>query len=237
MPTLIFDIETVGENWEALDETTQEVLTHWIKKTAEDEAVYQAKLADLKNELGFSPFTGEIVAVGVLDAEKNKGAVYYQAPGKEVAELEEDGIKFKALSEKEMLEHFWQGVAKYQDFVSFNGRSFDVPFLMIRSVVNGVRPSKDLLSNRYLNSQKFDSKHIDLMDQLTFYGAAWTRRPSLHLASRAFGIKSPKADGVTGDDVAGLFKAKKYLDIARYNVGDLRATKELYEKWQKYLRF
>ncbi|MFA5076024.1 MAG: ribonuclease H-like domain-containing protein [Patescibacteria group bacterium] len=237
MSTLIFDIETIGESWNALDETTQEVLTRWIKKTSEDEGAYQAKLADLKNELGFSPFTGEIVAIGVLDLEKDKGAVYYQAPGQKDQETENKGIKFKPLSEKEMLEQFWQGVSKYQDFVSFNGRSFDVPYLMIRSAINQVRPSKDLLSNRYLSSQKFEAKHIDLLDQLTFYGASWTRKPSLHVACRAFGIQSPKAGGVTGDDVAGLFRDKKYLDIARYNVGDLRATKALYQYWRDYLKF
>ena len=60
---------------------------------------------------------------------------------------------------------------------------------------------------------------------------------SLHLYSRAFGIKSPKGAGITGDDVGPLFKAGRYQDIARYNVGDLRATKELYEYWKKYLNF
>jgi hypothetical protein len=90
------------------------------------------------------------------------------------------------------------------------------------------------MSNRYLNNQKFNASHIDLQDQLTFYGAV-RRKPSLHLACRAFGIKSPKAEGITGDDVKKLFKDKEYLKIARYNSGDLQATKELYEKWDKFI--
>ena len=68
------------------------------------------------------------------------------------------------------------------------------------------------------------------MDQLTFYGAARFRK-SLHLFCRAFGIESPKASGTTGDDVATLYKEGKYLDIARYNAGDLRATAALYKRW------
>ena len=32
MPKLIFDIETIGENFDELDSATQEVLTKWIKK-------------------------------------------------------------------------------------------------------------------------------------------------------------------------------------------------------------
>ena len=59
---------------------------------------------------------------------------------------------------------------------------------------------------------------------------------SLHMFTRAFGIKSPKDSGVSGDNVTELFKQKKYTDIAKYNAGDLWETKELYDYWQKYLR-
>ena len=82
MSTLIFDIETVGEEFDALDTMTQEGLTRWIKKEAENEQNYQAALEELKNGLGFSPLTGEIVAIGVLDSEKDKAAVYFQAEEK-----------------------------------------------------------------------------------------------------------------------------------------------------------
>ncbi len=236
MRKLIFDIETVGEDFDGLDTTTQDVLTRWIKKEADDEDEYKKLLEDLKNGLGFSALTGEIVAIGVLDYEKDKAVVYFQAPGADLIASEESGVKLKPMPEKEMLENFWSGVKEYQEFISFNGRSFDVPFLMIRSAIHDIRPSKDLMSNRYLNSQKFDAKHIDLLDQLTFYGAV-RRKGSLHLWSRAFGIKSPKAEGITGDDVGPLFKARRFLEIAEYNLGDLQATKELYEYWEKYLRF
>lgn len=235
MSTLIFDIETIGEDFDSLDETTQHQLTRWIRETSASEDEYENALENVKEGMGLSPLTGEIVAIGVLDAEKGKGAVFYQSPGTKEKETEEGGIKFKPMSEKEMLEAFWDGVKEYDEVVSFNGRMFDAPFLAVRSAVRGVRPSCDLLSNRYVSLQR-GVKHIDLRDQLSFYGA--TRRPgSLHLWCRALGIESPKAGGVSGDDVSGLFAAGKYLDIAKYNVGDLRATKELYEKWRDFLRF
>lgn len=236
MPKLIFDIETIGENFDTLDAITQEVLTKWIRKESEDENEYQEALKDLKTGLGFSALTGEIVAIGVLDCEKEKGVVYFQAPDAGVQEIEENGIKFKPATEKEMLESFWNGAKSYQEFISFNGRTFDVPFLMIRSAIHGIRPSKDLMRGRYLYQQLADARHIDLLDQLTFYGSV-RRKGGLHLWSRAFGIKSPKAEGITGDDVSQLFKEKRFLDIAKYNVGDLMATKKLYEYWDKCLRF
>jgi DNA polymerase elongation subunit (family B) len=235
MNKLIFDIETVGEDFDSLDKTTQDVLTRWIKRESVSNEDYNESLEELKEGLGFSPLTGEIVAIGVLDCDKNQGVVYFQAPGENIAEFSEGNIKFKQMTEKEMLESFWQGAKNYEEFITFNGRSFDVPFLAIRSAVHKIRPSRNLTEGRYLYQQK-DCKHIDLLDQLTFYGAV-RRKGNLHLWAKAFGIQSPKADGITGDDVSRLFRERKFIDIARYNVGDLRATRELYNFWNSYLRF
>ena len=236
MNRLVFDIETIGDDFDSLDETTQEVLTRWIKKESESEEEYQTALGDLKNGLGFSPLTGQVVAIGVYDVEKDKGAVYFQVPDASVGDSEEGNIKFRPLGEKEMLQQFWNLAEKYDEFISFNGRAFDVPFLFVRSAIHEVRPTKNLMANRYLSSQPKNAKHIDLLDQLTFYGSV-RKKGNLHLWSKAFGIKSPKEDGVTGDQVGELFKEKRFLDIAKYNVGDLKATKALYEYWEKYLRF
>ena len=235
MPKLIFDIETIGENFDELDSATRDVLTKWIKKDSESEEEYVKALEELKSGLGFSPLTGQIVAIGVLDYDKNQGVVYFQAPGENFKEFQEENITFKPCTEKEMLENFWKGAEKYNEFITFNGRGFDAPFLAVRSAVHKIKASKDLMSNRYLSSQKFGAAHIDLFDQLTFYGAT-RRKGGLHLWCRAFGITSPKAQGVTGDDVAQLFKEKKYKEIARYNVGDLNATKELYDYWKNYIK-
>jgi len=232
MATLIFDIETVGEDFEKMDKITQEMETRWLKKESLSEDEYKQALEELKNGLGFSPLTGQIVAIGILDSEKNEGAVYYQAPSSNIEEIIEDGIKFKPMTEAEMLKKFWQVALKYDEFISFNGRAFDAPFLMIRSAINKIKPSVNLMPNRYAQN----SNHIDLLDQLSFFGAV-RRKGNLHLWSRAFGIKSPKADGIIGDDVSRLFKEKKFLDIAKYNVGDLRATRELYLAWKEFIKF
>jgi DNA polymerase elongation subunit (family B) len=233
---LVIDIETIGEDFDALDKATQENITRWIKRESGSEEEYKIALEDLKNGLGFSPLTGEIVAIGLLDYHKNEGAVYYQAPGQRNPEVKEDGVSFKQMTEKDMLAKFWELAERYQVFITFNGRAFDMPFIMIRSAVHGIRPTKDLMRGRYLYQNNPEALHIDLAEQLSFYGAT-RRKGSLHLWSRAFGIPSPKTGGVTGDDVGPLFKKKKFLDIAKYNVRDIRATRELYTKWESYLQF
>jgi DNA polymerase elongation subunit (family B) len=225
--TLIFDIETIGIEFEKLDEFSQKYITQWAESEEETE--------EAKDRLGFSPLTGEIIAIGVLNPDTQKGAIYLRpAEAIDLPKEIENGIILETGDEKSILTKFWETAKHYNNFVSFNGRNFDVPFLMIRSAILGVKPSKNLMTNRYLGSQYENATHIDIFDQLTFYGAVRRKFP-LHFWSKAFGIKSPKEEGITGDNIGEFFKNKKYLEIAKYNLGDLRATKELYEKWKTYI--
>lgn len=231
MATLIFDIETVGEDWNSLDGTTQDILTRWTDKTARSSEERQALRTDIENGLGFSPLTGFIVAIGVYDLERARGVVYYSGHGDEKDDVIGEYV-LKQRSEQAMLQEFWDGARHYDTFVTFNGRSFDAPFLAHRSVAHEIRPSQNLLEGRYPNQQK-SVRHVDLQDELTFF-SAMSKRPSLHLFCRTYGIESPKGE-IGGDDVAALFHSKKYQDIARYNAGDVTATTLLYKKWQAYL--
>ncbi len=232
MSKLIIDIETVGENFESFDSITQETLTKWVKKDPGSGEIDKAALEEVKNGLGLSPLTGRICAIGVLDYDQNRGVIYFDAEDSNLPEAEQSNFKFKPMNEASMLKNFWEGAKNYDTFITFNGRGFDLPFIIARSAVHGIKITRDLMSNRYLNSRN-EVQHIDLLDQLSFYGAV--KRSSLHLWCRALGIESPKQAGVSGNDVAELFAAKRYLDIARYNTRDLIATKELYEKWQNFM--
>ena len=235
MPKLVFDIETIGQGWDSLDEVTQVYLTRSLKRELETDESFTFKVKNVKDETGLSPLTGEIVAIGIYDVDRSAGAVYFQAPDSaEPINFEENGIKYQSMSEKDMLETFWKVAQKYNEFITFNGRGFDAPFMMVRSAINDIVPSVDLMEGRYLYQQR-GVKHIDLYDQFSFYGGS-IKKGSLHLYCRAFGITSPK-EGGDGDEVGKLFKEKKYEDIARYNAGDIIATTELYKKWEKYLKF
>jgi len=233
MPRLVFDIETVGEEFAKMDGTTQDSLTKRIRKEATTEEEHSSMVDEMEHGFALSPLTGEIVAIGVVDADTMKGAVYFQAPGEDIPETEEEGIKFKAMSEADMLSRFWELAKGAVEFIGFNSRGFDAPFIMVRSAVHGIRPTVDLMSDRY---GRFGAKHTDLYDQLSFYGASRFAHGSLHMWCRALGIKSPKEGEVKGEDVSDLFREGKFLDIAKYNMGDIIATKELYDRWVKYFR-
>lgn len=222
MSRVILDIETVGKDFESLDKTTQEYLLRYAETEDEKEGV--------KDSLSFYPLTAEIVTIGLLDPDINTGIVFFQNVGNPLLPFEEDNVRYETGTEEEILKKFWNIIKKYDKFITFNGRGFDCPFLLIRSAIHRIRPTKDLMPNRY------NDAHIDLLDQLTFYGAS-RRRFNLDMWCRSFGIKSPKEGGITGYEVKDLFKAGRHVDIAKYCVGDLRATRELLTYWENYIRF
>jgi DNA polymerase elongation subunit (family B) len=235
MPKLVFDIETIGRDWDEFDELTKNDLTKWLKRELYTEEEAQFKVENTKEETALSPLTGEIVSIAIYDVERNAGAVYFQAPeASEPIFFEENGIKYQSMTEAEILKTFWDIAQKYKEFITFNGRGFDASFMAIRSAIHGIAPTVDLMEGRYLYQQR-GVRHIDIYDQMTFYGAT-SKKGSLHLFCTAFDIPSPKTGGA-GDEVSHLFKAKEYEKIARYNMGDVIATKELYLKWEKYLKF
>ena len=222
MSRIVFDIETIGKDFESFEKPIQD----YLLKYAETEDAKE----EIKDRLSFYPITGEIVTIGLFDPDSQKGKVFFQNVGDPSLPFEEDGVLYETGTEKEILEKFWAVIKGYNQFITFNGRSFDCPFILIRSAVHRIKPRRDLMPNRYGDA------HIDLLDQLTFYGAS-RKRFNLDMWCRVFGIKSPKENGITGDEIKDLFKSGRHLDIARYCVGDLRATGELLYYWENFIKF
>lgn len=222
MSSIIVDIETAGIDFESLDKKSQDYLLKYATNDEEKEEV--------KQRLGLAPLTGEIVSIGLFNPKTKKGAVYYQGDKNESSDFEEGGISFMTGSEKEILENFWKNIAKYKQVVTFNGRSFDAPYIHLRSAMNHVKPSRNLMPYRY------DHKtHCDLLEQFTFYGA--TRRFTLDFYLKRFGIKSSKEDGVDGSMITQMFQDGKRKEIALYCAKDVKATAELFRYWEAYLKF
>lgn len=219
---IIIDIETIGRDFDSFDEISKE----YLLKYAETEE----EIKEAKDRLAFSPLTGEIVAAGMLNLDTDNGFVYFQSPKMPNKPFEKNGIQFIPDTEAGILTNFWREVKNHDQIITFNGRAFDAPFIILRSAILKISPTKDLMPNRYSTS------HIDLLDQLTFFGSV-RRKFSLHMWCKAFGIKSPKDEGITGLEVNELFKNGKYIEIAEYCAKDLYATKELYNYWNKFVKF
>lgn len=227
MKRLVFDIETVGVPWDTLAPSQQEYLLRDAEKEKTPEEK-EKKREELKDWIALYPFTAKVVVIGMYYVEQEKGYVFYENPIEEVWTSEETGFQYKGIPEREILVKFWEFVSRVDQLISFNGRGFDVPFLLLRSAMLGVKPSKKLMGNR------FDSSgHLDLLEQLSFYGGF--RRFNLDFYCHGFGIKTPKSKDVSGSEVKNLYNEGKIKEIAEYCGRDIYATYQLYKIWQEYL--
>jgi len=248
---LVFDIETVGLPFESFDEKQQE----YLLRRAETDEERQQKIS----ELALTPVTGQIVTIGMVSVAaggdkkgpegtgsdqraRDHRAVAYQV---DPSMSDDDEVRKEELpsgatcyysSERTMLENFWRLLSSQRDahLISFNGRGFDAPWLMLRSAILGIRPSRNLMDGTKFNYRN----HTDLADELTFFTRSFsgpTRLFSFDMYAKAFGITSPKEAGVDGSMVGELFANGALEDIAEYCLRDVRSTWDLYERWKATL--
>ena len=224
MKTVVFDIETVSFPWLELDPLQREKLTRW----SEDHEDFLRR----KEGGALSPYTGKVIVVAMLNPESGKGIVWYEAAGERAARTSEDGLfEYVGGDEATMLREFWETVSKFDRLVSFNGRSFDAPFLSVRSAIQGLSPSKNLLGYRYSMET-----HVDLMEVLTFQGAVSRDQwPNLHGACVAFGIPSPKSEEMHGYAVGDAYREGRLAEVAEYCRRDVEATAALFRRLETTL--
>ena len=219
MKKLVIDIETVGLPWEEHDPYVREYL---IKGLSEGEA------EEARRAGGLSPFRGKIVAIGVINIQDGRSCALYEVPGQTEVRTERAGSRtYISGTERQILEKFWEFFDQDSRFISFNGRQFDGPFLMIRSAVNGIVPKRDLVGYRY-----GFHPNCDLREALNFFGTVYARqfKFNLDLACKAFGVETSKGEGMDGRSVETKYYAGKHREIADYCLEDVRATAELYGK-------
>jgi 3'-5' exonuclease len=227
MRKLVFDIETCSYPFDSLSDSQKEYLLRYADKEP-DPGKRQQMTDEAIRYTSLYPFTAKCVAIGMFDVNKEKSFVYYESEQKEEWISEDQSVNYKGMSEKEILESFWR-VANYVDqFITFNGRNFDVPFIMLRSAMLGVKVTKNLMGYRY------GDIHIDLLEQFTFYGT--TRKFNLDFYCNALGIESPKSKDISGMEVKNLYEAGRVKDIAVYCSKDIFATYKLFKIWEEYLR-
>ena len=93
-------------------------------------------------------------------------------------------------SEKQILEKFWEFFESDSRFITFNGRQFDGPFLMIRSAINGIVPKRDLVGYRY-----GFHPNCDLREALNFFGTDERAAVQVQPRSRVQGLRRRDVEG------------------------------------------
>lgn len=221
---LVFDIETV------IDVEAARRLLDIGESISDSDVIialenYHLKITDGKNKFARQPFH-KIAAISFLVAEIVRGE-----NGEEYKVIElRSGGKLDS-SEKELVSGFW-GYAKTLKprFVSFNGRTFDIPVLKYRAIVHDVEAKWYYQSgdkwNNY-NSRYSVDWHCDLLEAFSDFGAS--SRVKMNELCAAFGF--PGKMGVDGSDVQRLVSEGKLQEVRDYCELDVLNTYLLYLKY------
>jgi len=219
--TLVFDIETVPafDRRDLPHDIGEALISYTTRKFAEPDVVE----AESKKFMGMSPFFGKVVSLAIGDGDAPPGdeAVTVLAVPPDGTTLPDCPAWLRPMSEADLLRSFWALACKAETVVSFNGRGFDLPFLVTRSLIHGIPARRDLLSDRWSLRP-----HLDLYELLT----QRNRGPSsLNVVCWALGIDSPK-EVMDGSMVAPAYAKGEIAKIAEYNAHDVRATSAIYRK-------
>lgn len=213
--TLVFDIETVGKKFEELDEREQDYLLNNLEKNEEDKE-------KAKDKAALYSIFGKVCAIGAWDFIENKGKVFIISD-KDLVPEKDSYEYFVFKDEKDLLESFWKMTADFEKFVTYNGDTFDFPYLMIRSGINRVKVPFEV---KKWGSDRF----IDLQNKIR-----QSHGFKLEMLCKAFGIENPKEKGVEGSEVTKLFYGGEYQKIADYVARDVYSTNELYKIWKEFM--
>lgn len=123
-------------------------------------------------------------------------------------------------AEATVLREFWAVVGhdRQDRLVTFNGRRYDLPLLMLRSMLLGVKYPM-------LNLDRYRSPHVDLLDTLTWNGVLDVR--SLTWFAKRFGLDT--SDAFSGKEVAQLYEDGNWDAIEAHCASDVRLTRQIAE--------
>lgn len=141
-------------------------------------------------------------------------------------------------NEKEILEKFLYFINKFDPrLVSFNGRGFDLPMIMVRAMIYNLEASNYFCNDdrskgmdKWTNYRsRYDGKfHMDLLDHISHFGSV----RGLKLDTLCSSIGLPGKYDVHGDQVLELFYASKQAKIDEYCESDVLNTYWLFLKYE-----
>jgi predicted PolB exonuclease-like 3'-5' exonuclease len=207
---LVIDIETVGRASEEIPARALEYVFRHLEKEQLSAEDLEARRKDVTARFSLDPTVGTIICIGLVDTET----------GEEKAITDSD--------EKRLLGSFWRYLRDHppEQFVTFNGKSFDFPFINVRSAILEVPPTMILPTGRHTTHPHFDVREV-------FAGHERHRRGNLDYFCAVFGIASPKQH-MDGKGVGTAYRQGRIEEIARYCLGDCRATAALYERLKSF---
>nr|MBP3724701.1 3'-5' exonuclease [Campylobacter sp.] len=143
-----------------------------------------------------------------------------------------------AENEKEMINKFLSYIDKFNPrLVSFNGRGFDLPMIMIRAMKYNLSATNYFCTNDKLNGKdkwnnyrsRYDGAfHLDLLDHISDFGSV----RGFKLDTLCASLNLPGKYDVSGDQVLELYYQNENDKISEYCQSDVLNTYWLFLKYE-----
>jgi predicted PolB exonuclease-like 3'-5' exonuclease len=177
-------------------------------ETVPDADLYKPPDLPTGTEKPFPPlYAHRPIVIGVLWLDEHYGF-------RRIGVIGEHSDEFSMLSDFSTFVEQWR-----PHLVTFNGRSFDLPVIMLRCLRHGI-PLHFFFEDKDYRYRFTDAGHIDLYDFLSEHGAA--RVGSLDAIAHVIGL--PGKVGVDGSQVEGLYYAGQIQSIKNYCLMDVAQT-------------
>lgn len=219
-PSVVLDIETVPTEaamaapYSEAERTPPGNMSkpETIAKWRENDRV-EWETARIK-QFSLSPRQGRILCLG-MSLPCSDGPIY----AGHVAETED--------KEASLLKTFWDVMEHHNGrIVTFNGRTFDLPFLVLRSLHHGITHKLSSDTLRLWFARYRVTPHCDVRGVLS----NWNDFSDGTLTDWCRFVGVPCTDGVSGADIYQLYRQGEYAAIAAKCKADVVATRQLYEK-------
>lgn len=221
MKRIFIDIETLPTDEQNRPFVEQKLQKSFFKKGLNfDEAEFAERAEIAFGETALQGSLGKLLCVG-LAIDDNGRAEKPCVCGQDKATGEFH------LDEAKTLSQFWNYLdkrgfdASCDLIVGHNILGFDLPFLYHRSMICGVKPSRQLLDGKPWEIAVYDTMNKWQMGKFRdFVG--------LEELALAFGLDCPKKGAVNGTNLLEAFQAGKHEEIREYCLKDVLCVRELY---------
>lgn len=138
--------------------------------------------------------------------------------------INDDEVKCLSGKEINILRDFWNLAQDVDIFVGHNVMDFDLRFIYQRSIIMGIKPTKELSFARYRNYPIFDT-----LREWQKWNMSSNGYDSLDALAQAMDIPSPK-EGIDGSQVYKFYQMGKTQEICDYCMRDVETTRKVYKK-------
>jgi len=200
-PAKVLSIADAPRNY-----TKTKTLVSWVEKAQEKEdAAYQDRLASMSLDVDFSRICALAFALDDEDVD------VWATPTPDI--------------ERDVLREFWGAVAHSRRVCGFNALGFDLPIIVRRSWVLGVKPTRTIDMRRYSTSSV-----VDIMQIMYQWGQSpGVRYRGLKMLAKMYGVKNPLPE-LDGSQVGEMDEET----LCNYCANDVRMVRELAARTQHF---